>query len=91
MVYVIIPFIGCDETKLREKINSLGVNFYKINSPKLSELYFINYGGPLEDLYHGLNWGNPSIEGIGDGIVLPVNQYVGYGPNALWKWLRNYV
>ena len=90
MIYVIIPFDGCDKAQLWEKIRLLGVgsgDFYKIDSP---ELIFINYGGDLVDLYHGLNWGNHPT-GIGNGIVLPVNQYVGYAPNTLWKWLKNYV
>ena len=88
MVYAIIPFEGCNRIRLKRKIDSLRtISTHEIDSPKI---YFINYGGTLESLYYRLNWGNSS-NGIGDGIVLPINQYVGYGPNALWRWLEKYV
>lgn len=87
MVYAVIPFEDHNPKVLERKLKGLGT-LYKTDS---SEVYFVNYGGSLESLYYILEWGTPNSNSVGDGIALPVNQYVGYGPKALWGWLSTYV
>ena len=81
MIYAVIPLLG-DDTKLQEKLNTLGVPVYDDEAPKV---YFVKYNKTTSSLADAIGY---KEDGIGTGIILQISNYSGYANKDLWAWIR---
>ena len=90
MIYAVILMDGNQTVDLAPRFAKIGAKVYKwrrqVYPVPLTHVYFASYKGTTNELSDKLGF-DQEKDKI-DGVVIPLNDYAGYGDNDLWQWLK---
>ena len=85
MIFMVVPFEVENENVIDTKLKEVGKSVYGGAAPNA---WFVSYDGTTEELADKLGFGDD--EKMGEGIIVPVNNYQGFASTSLWEWMKIY-
>ncbi len=85
MIYAIVPFQDSNPDGVFSELKKFEIPIYDAEAPNI---YFVSWTESSTKLRHLIGWNEENQNG--EGIILAVSEYTGYGRLDLHEWIERY-